>query len=477
MTRDSNRPTRPAIRSPKKTTASFPNIAGHWTMLIEWYHKDKKGDLLANAVIDQNPHGISMDVQSKGSDSHTIVALPGGQAAGSPTLHYMYQVEPKATGSDATTSYQGAAILRYHKAADELRGNYWTSELSRGHFTLSRKPNGRESLIDILLIAAIPEEFEAARSAFTAGFDTDGGVRDWRAVDPTSSFPYYQGHYYHESQPLFSIAIAQSPRMGGITTGQLAAVLVERLKPKAIVMCGVCAGNPAHVALGDVVVSELAYQYDEGKRTKEGFEPDHRQQPASRRWKTAAEALNPAELPSYGVADRADARYWLMEQLHRGADPTSHPARDRYFGPGELTEMIAELRQARILRSRGALTLTRKGIAETRDASNLNRDPPLRLPFAIKAGPIASGNVVVKDGITWDMLKRHGVRSVIGLEMEAAAIGYAAISAEVADWIVIKGVMDHADPNKDDRYKSFAARASAEVLVALLVNRWLEKAT
>jgi nucleoside phosphorylase len=459
-----------------KTSASFPDISGQWTMLIEWNHKDKRGDLLASAVIDQNPSGISMDVHSKGSDSHTIMALPGGQAAGSPTLHYMYQVEPHATGSDATTSYQGAAILRYYKAADELRGNYWTSELSRGHFTLSRKPDGRESLIDILLIAAIPEEFEAAKATFTARVDTDDGVRDWQAIDPTSSFPYYQGRFDYRGQPLFSIAIAQSPRMGGITTGQLAAVLVERLKPKAVVMCGVCAGNPGDVALGDVVVSELAYQYDEGRRTKEGFEPDHRQQPASRQWKAAAKALNPADLPSYGIADRADARYWLMEQLHRGADPLSHPARDRYFGPGEWAAMINELRQAGILKSKGVLALTRKGIAETRDASNTNPDPLLRLPFAIKAGPIASGNVVVKDGITWDMLKRHGVRSVIGLEMEAAAIGYAAISAEVADWIVIKGVMDHADPNKDDRYKSFAARASAEVLRALLVDRSLAKA-
>jgi hypothetical protein len=38
----------------------------------------------------------------------------------------------------------------------------------------------------------------------------------------------------------------------------------------------------------------------------------------------------------------------------------------------------------------------------------------------------------------------------------------------VPHWIVAKGVMDHADFAKDDRYKEFAARASAEVLYALL---------
>jgi hypothetical protein len=55
--------------------------------------------------------------------------------------------------------------------------------------------------------------------------------------------------------------------------------------------------------------------------------------------------------------------------------------------------------------------------------------------------------------------------------MEAAAIGRAAFDAGLDRWVVVKGVMDHADPNKDDRYKPFAARASAEVLFAFLEER------
>ena len=85
-----------------------------------------------------------------------------------------------------------------------------------------------------------------------------------------------------------------------------------------------------------------------------------------------------------------------------------------------------------------------------------------------------SGNVVVKDGVTWDSLKQWGVRSVLGLEMEAAAIGATAGRLGVQHWVVAKGVMDLADPQKDDRYKPFAARASAEVLLKLLVSQWLE---
>lgn len=103
-------------------------------------------------------------------------------------------------------------------------------------------------------------------------------------------------------------------------------------------------------------------------------------------------------------------------------------------------------------------------------------DPPERLPIAIRVGPMASGNVVVKDGVTWESLKGMGVRSVVGLEMEAAALALAARSFDVPQWIVIKGVMDHADPKKDDRFKPFAARASAETLCAFLVRRYLADA-
>jgi len=65
-------------------------------------------------------------------------------------------------------------------------------------------------------------------------------------------------------------------------------------------------------------------------------------------------------------------------------------------------------------------------------------------------------------------LKDMGVRKILALEMEAATIATVAHEREVPQWLVAKGVMDHANFDKDDRIKEFAARASAEVLFALL---------
>jgi hypothetical protein len=55
--------------------------------------------------------------------------------------------------------------------------------------------------------------------------------------------------------------------------------------------------------------------------------------------------------------------------------------------------------------------------------------------------------------------------------MEAASIGYLGRTHNL-DWVVAKGVMDFADFRKDDRYKPFAARASAEALLEFLISRY-----
>ena len=330
--------------------------------------------------------------------------------------------------------------------------------------------------VDVVLVAAIAEEFTAAKEAFSASQSNSFGVLEWIEKREVDGAPYTTGIFHHDGRPLFSIGLAVPTRMGGIRTSSLSSVLAERLQPKCLVMCGVCAGNPADLALGDVVISELAYQYDEGKRESDGFVGDHRQSPISPGWLNAAQRLSPQGLPSYGAPTAQDARFWLLERLYNGNDPRKHPARSRYIGVGEWRRTVETLESEGLIEFKcELLRLTEKGRAEVVRSLTLDVDPPLTLPFNIMVGPIASGNVVVKDGLTWDMLRGLGVRSVLGLEMEAATIGEVARARNVREWIVIKGVMDHADPKKDDRFKPFAARASAEVLRSFLVDRFCEE--
>lgn len=457
---------------------SFPDISGEWAMEITWHRESEGGELKATAFIRQEGGSIAMTVRSPGSDSRTIFAQPGHEPSGEPVLRYVYQVTPKASGSEAGETYNGAAILHYY-ANGELSGNYWTSRFTRGHFKLERKAQGDKmnDAIDVVLIAAIEEEYDAARSVFSATGVRSDGVVSWVDNASLPSVPYSIGTFQQGGDPLFRLALARSPRMGGLATGQVAAVLLDRLAPRALVMCGVCAGNPKDLALGDIVVSELAYQYDEGKIDGAGFTGDHRQSPVEPYLVRAAEALDVARLPSYGRPSPRDARYWLLERLRTGDDPLKHPARKRYFATGEWKAIVEQLLAEKVIKRQGSgLALTAKGRKEVETSLLLDVDLPLTLPLAIKAGPIASGNVVVKDGVTWQTLAQN-VRSVLGLEMEAAAIGWAARHAGTPEWIVMKGVMDHADPRKDDRYKPFAAKASAEALRLFLTGRFSQPAT
>lgn len=62
------------------------------------------------------------------------------------------------------------------------------------------------------------------------------------------------------------------------------------------------------------------------------------------------------------------------------------------------------------------------------------------------------------------------MRKVLGLEMEAAVIGAVqqAYRHDIPWMIVMKGVQDFADPQKNDNFRHFAARASAECLIGFL---------
>lgn len=457
---------------------TFPDVSGAWAMEIHWTRGGTSGTLKADAFVRQEGSAFGMTVRSDGSDSHTILAQPGRDPSGNPVLYYMYEVEPRTTHTDASDPYKGAAILRYYPHGQELSGNYWTSQRTAGHFKLTRNPEAAGTAMNdttkVLLITAIKEEYEAAKQVFSASSLEGEGVREWKDMDASAATPYQRGVFYRDGAPLFNLILAKPPRMGGVHTGQIATMLADRLKPACLVMCGVCAGNPKELALGDIVISELTYQYDEGKLEKDGFLGDHRQLPISKLWHDAAETLQPETLPSFGQPSSRDARYWLLERLYAGDNPREHPARRRYFAKGEWKIVTQALETERIIERDGtSFKLTDAGRDEVERSIAFDVDPPERLPIAIKVGPIASGNVVVKDGVTWDSLKAMGVRSVLGLEMEAAALGIAARGAAVSQWIVIKGIMDHADPRKDDRFKPFAARASAEALRAFLVGRYL----
>jgi nucleoside phosphorylase len=324
--------------------------------------------------------------------------------------------------------------------------------------------------LDVLVMTALPEEYQAAREAARAGFGEPTGARNWREEDVDNNLPYLSAEYEFVDGGVMTIALARPTRMGPRSMCPVVSALAERLRPRCLAMSGVCAGNPRAVTLGDVVVAEIAYDYSEGKQTEKGFAPDHRHIQLEPSWLRIAQDISPEDLPSYGPLAESEVRLWVLERLLEGVDPKKHPALKRYF-PDNLkwrTSLGALEQEGFLERPEAEPLLTERGRTHIKRVLYDEIEAPAQLPFKVAVGPMASGAAVVKTGVTWDHLEEQGVRSILALEMEAATVATTAQTFQIPHWLVVKGVMDYADPTKDDRYKAFAAKSSAEVLFKLL---------
>jgi nucleoside phosphorylase len=322
--------------------------------------------------------------------------------------------------------------------------------------------------VDVLIVAALRMEFEAARAAGSSPAGGGTGVQEWVEQDPDGSTPYLLGEWVERGGARMTVALARSTRTGSRWTAPVASGLAQRLGPRCVAMCGVCAGNPAVVALGDVIVAENTYGWDEGQLTIHEFKTDPQPSPLDERWVRAARCLSTSGLPSNGPANDDEATAWFLHRLLAGQDPRVHPARERYLPGDRWATLTARMQAADQIERRGASwTLTDHGRASIKRIHDDVRGPRC-LPFTVVVGPVVTGSAVVRDGATWDRLESQGAGSVAGLDMEAAAVAASAFRQRIPHWLVVKGVMDHADPAKDDRYKRFAAQASAEVLYSLL---------
>ncbi|WP_405996674.1 AAA family ATPase [Streptomyces sp. NBC_00829] len=326
-------------------------------------------------------------------------------------------------------------------------------------------------MVDVLIITALPLEFEAAHYAGLASTAGEVGISWWEEIAPDTNAPYELGNYVCPDGVSLTVALAQSDRMGGLATGPLASELAAQLKPRCLAMSGVCAGEPRKTAPGDVVVANMAYAWDEGKQTVQEFLGDHHHQPQQIKLIRAARRLDAGQLPSFADATDEGAKLWFLELLLIGQNPRKHAARERYFPPGTWKPRLAAFQRENLITLEDTgYTLTDHGRSYIRRTIEEDAEGPDRLPLGIVVGPMASGRAVIEDPGIWRQLSQMGVRKITGLEMEAADIVRVAEQQEIPFWLVAKGVMDHADPSRDDRYKDFAAKASAEALYALLGN-------
>nr|MCH9683084.1 hypothetical protein [Deltaproteobacteria bacterium] len=317
------------------------------------------------------------------------------------------------------------------------------------------------SPLDVLIVTALRDELDALLSV------SEGLREPWTRVDddPPRRLATFDGAH----GPV-RVAAVRLTEMAGIATATVTAPLLDALAPRGLAMCGVCAGHPGDTDRGDVVIAERVFQYDLGELKNGEFQGDLWVSTMTDPWLRAAQDFaGPAEgMHGYSPATKAQGRWWFLGQLRDGRDPLRAGALRRYIPDEHRSGILEGLTNEGLVKLRGgAFTLTKAGREAVANQLAFHGQLVEQAPYHVHVGPMGSGNAVATDGEIWGRLTRGGMRRTLAVEMEAATIGQLARKRRLP-FAVAKGVMDHADADKSDRFKAFAARAAAEVLCGLL---------
>lgn len=334
------------------------------------------------------------------------------------------------------------------------------------------------SRVDVLIVTALKDELDAVLEIEIGG----KGREAWKDARDQSGFPYHLRELPNDHGEMLRVAAAWSGEMGGDAAAVRAVGLILELDPECLAMCGICAGWRGKVFLGDVIVADRVFSYDSGKQVAgsdghAGFFHDITTYNLEATWKMdavyfAREFQRAPRLKKERPLSRESQTRWLLHRLDEhercsGPSPIDHPER-KTLCPDWAARIKALRKEGLIADTPGELRLTEQGkraVAEARllDPERQERDPDFRVHVA----PIATGSAVREEPVLFDRLSRH-IRKVLGAEMEARAIGFAAEQLGRRRSIIVKAVSDYADHDKDDAYRSFACHASAVFLLAFL---------
>jgi nucleoside phosphorylase len=329
--------------------------------------------------------------------------------------------------------------------------------------------------VDALIITAAEGEDDGVLAV------DEGRLGAWQKGE-RFGYPVWFAEFESSQGGVLRVALARPVDLGGEHTAAAASPLVHELKPQCLAMCGVCGGRPGWANLGDVVIASKTWRYDTGElvRRVSGAEPDINQavttyqiaapwlpkaqaaakawsNPAGGQWPSAAAwlASRPLDYELQGL--------WLLRELAEGRDPLAAPDREqRCPNWGAVVDQLQE--RGWLLRA----AITDAGREHVRGALFRGGGKlPEPSGWRVHVGPLATGNRLVRDVDIWATLAKTE-RLVLGLDMEASALAQVGWVHNVDHALVVKGVMDYAEPERHRGFRPFAARAAAEVLLRFL---------
>jgi len=323
--------------------------------------------------------------------------------------------------------------------------------------------------LDVLLICALQDEYKQVLTV-SEGITSDG----WIESTDDEGWTIADASFESNSGSPITIRATWASNMGRESAQATASLFIHKQPSRCIAMSGICAGRRDKLSLGDVIFADRMWSYDSGKLVLEDgiehFQGDQMQYRPRPVW---VQRMQQIVASSHGdwlsLRPSLPLEYqeeWVLRKLYEDEVPANLPDfNNECPNWGDVLKRLWKREWV----NEGDITLTDEGKETARKNKLLYPGKvPAPLNFQAHVAPIATGAQVTEDEGVFPKLA-ESMRKVLGIEMEASAL---AALGDILDVpvVVAKGVSDFGDAFKDDRYRDFAAKASAECLIQFLRN-------
>src|SRR5438876_9969030 len=117
--------------------------------------------------------------------------------------------------------------------------------------------------VDICVVCALPDEVRA----FLEVVRQHSNVDFEELIDPQYKYDYRLTTIKNDRGEPLALHVSWLPRYGPQEMTLHLSHVLEECQPRIAIMTGICAGDAQQVQLGDLVVAERTFTYDNGKFT------------------------------------------------------------------------------------------------------------------------------------------------------------------------------------------------------------------
>jgi len=262
--------------------------------------------------------------------------------------------------------------------------------------------------LDVVILTVIPCELQAALNTLALSI---------RWTDDTGTV-YYRGTVHSAlSGRALQVAATCIGNAGNSAAAAAVCNAIAQWQPQAVLLVGIAAGLRDRLRLGSVVLSDRVIAYEHATVIDRSNSSHQQPRPEGTR------------LPH------------AMAQQLASYEPKSARLTERFVRAGGQFPSVGSDESDKVATS-----------------------------IQVTRATIASGNKLLRDAQKLEEIRGlHG--KIEAFDMESAGL-VEACDRDHVPWLVIRGISDFGDAQKDDRFQDFAARSATAVLADFLAHGW-----